>query len=60
MNLTLTSMNGNTKHLRFQTKEQILNFIDALPHELKPEQRLKITCDLLGIDGYVQGNRIML
>ena len=51
-------MNGNTKKLRFQTKEQVLNFIDELPKELKPEQRLKITCDLLGIDGYIQGSAL--
>lgn len=55
MKVRLTTMSGNVKDIHFQTKEQVLHFIDELPKELRPNDRLKITCDLLGIDGYVQG-----
>ncbi len=56
MKVRLTTMSGNVKDIHFQTKEQVLHFIDELPKELGRHDRLKITCDLLGIDGYIQGS----
>lgn len=52
-------MNGNTKDIHFQSKEQVLHFIDELPNDLHVNNRLKITCDILGIDGYIQGKSLV-
>jgi hypothetical protein len=55
MKLTITNMNGRTFDMELQTKEQVNYFIDIYKTKLKRNQRVKITCDLLGIDGYMQG-----
>lgn len=55
MKLTITNMNGRTHDMELQTKEQVNYFIDIYKTKLKTNQRVKITCDLLGIDGYMQG-----
>lgn len=57
MKVRLTTMSGTVKDIHFQTKEQVLHFIDELPNDLEKNLRLKITCDLLGIDGYLQGKK---
>jgi hypothetical protein len=54
----LTAMSGTTKDIYFQTKEQVENFINELPNELGPNQRVKITCDILGIDGYLMSKSV--
>ena len=55
MKVTLTSMLGNTKDINLMTKQEVLDFISLYRSTLKENQRVKITCDLLGIDGYLQG-----
>jgi len=55
MKLTITSMNGQTFDMELPTKENVNYFIDLYRKNLKRNQRVKITCDLLGIDGYLQG-----
>ncbi len=55
MKLTITSMSGNTSTMELPTKENVYYFIDLYKKNLKKNQRVKITCDLLGIDGYLQG-----
>lgn len=55
MRVTLTSMSGNTSHMELPTKEDVYYFIDLYKSSLKRNQRVKVTCDILGIDGYLQG-----
>jgi hypothetical protein len=55
MKITLTSMAGNTRTINLMTKQEVLDFIKLYPTTLNANQRVKITCDLLGIDGYLQG-----
>ena len=55
MKVTLTSMAGNTRNINLATKEEVYDFIDLFKSTLLPSQRIKITCDLLGVDGYLQG-----
>ena len=55
MKLTITNMNGRTFDMELQTKEQVKHFINIYKTKLKRNQRVKITCDILGIDGYMQG-----
>lgn len=55
MKVTITSMSGNTSTMELPTREQVEYFIDLYRKNLKTNQRVKITCDLLGIDGYLQG-----
>ena len=55
MKVTLTSMQGNTKDINLMTKQEVYDFIDLYKATLLKNQRVKVTCDLLGIDGYLQG-----
>ena len=55
MKLTITSMNGKEMKMDLPTKENVYYFIDMYKKSLRKNQRVKITCDLLGIDGYLQG-----
>jgi len=55
MKLTITSMSGKEMKMELPTKENVYYFIDLYKKSLKKNQRVKITCDLLGIDGYLQG-----
>jgi hypothetical protein len=55
MKVTLTSMQGNTRNINLSTKEEVYDFIELFKSTLLPSQRMKVTCDLLGIDGYLQG-----
>jgi len=55
MKVTLTSMQGNTHSINLMSKQEVLDFIDAYRSTLKANQRVKITCDVLSIDGYLQG-----
>jgi len=48
-------MSGNTSSMELPTKENVHYFIELYRKNLKKNQRVKITCDLLGIDGYLQG-----
>jgi hypothetical protein len=55
MKVTLTSMQGNTRNIDLMTKQDVLDFIELFQSTLHPNQRINVTCDLLGIDGYLQG-----
>ena len=55
MKLTITSMSGNTSTMELPTKESVHYFIEMYRKNLKRNHRVKITCDILGIDGYLQG-----
>jgi hypothetical protein len=55
MKVTLTSMQGNTRNIELMSKQEVIDFIDLYKKTLKENQRVKVTCDLLGIDGYLQG-----
>jgi len=57
MKVTITSMQGNTRDINLMTKQEVLDFIDLFKSTLHKNQRVKITCDLIGIDGYLQGTR---
>ena len=57
MKVTLTSMLGNTRNINLMTKQEVYEFIELYRSTLLKNQRVKITCDLLGIDGYLQGER---
>lgn len=55
MKLTITSMSGTTHDMELPTKESVQHFIELYRKNLKRNQRVKVTCDILGIDGYMQG-----
>ena len=55
MKVTLTSMQGNTHHMNLMSKQEVYDFIELYKSTLKQNQRVKVTCDLLGIDGYLHG-----
>jgi hypothetical protein len=57
MKLTITSMSGKTADMNLPTKEDVYYFIDLYKSSLKRNQRVKITCDVLSIDGYIQGTK---
>jgi hypothetical protein len=48
-------MSGNTRNIDLMTKQQVLEFIELYRSTLLKNQRVKVTCDLVGIDGYLQG-----
>jgi len=58
MKVTLTTMQGNTRDINLMTKQEVLDFIELFKSTLHPNQRVKVTCDLLSIDGYLQGNTL--
>jgi hypothetical protein len=57
MKVTLTTMQGNTRDINLMTKQEVLDFIKLFKSTLHENQRVKVTCDLLGINGYLQGSR---
>jgi hypothetical protein len=57
MKITLTSMQGNTKNINLMSKQEVLDFIELYQSTLNKNQRMKITCDLLGINGFIQGTK---
>jgi hypothetical protein len=57
MKVTITSMQGNTKNINLMTRQEVLDFIGLYKSILTKNQRVKITCDVLSIDGYLQGTR---
>jgi hypothetical protein len=48
-------MSGNTRNINLQSKQEVYDFMHLFQSTLHPSQRVKITCDLLSIDGYLQG-----
>ena len=57
MKVTITSMQGNTRNINLYTRQQVLDFISLYKETLLMNQRVKITCDVLSIDGYLQGTK---
>lgn len=55
MKLRITSMSGTTHDMTLPSKESVEYFIKMYQQNLKTNQRVKVTCELLGIDGYIQG-----
>jgi hypothetical protein len=55
MKVTITSMQGNTRNINLMSKQEVYDFIDLFKSTLQSNQRVKITCDVLSIDGYLQG-----
>jgi len=55
MKVTITSMQGNTRNINLMSRQEVYDFIDLYKNTLQKNQRVKVTCDLLGIDGYLQG-----
>ena len=51
-------MQGNTRYINLMSKQEVYDFIDLYKATLQKNQRVKITCDLLGIDGYLQGQSV--
>jgi len=50
-------MAGNSSTMSLPTKKDVFDFIGLYKSALKKNQRVKITCDILGIDGYLQGTK---
>ncbi len=57
MKVTLTTMSGNTHNINLMNRQEVYDFIDLFKSTLNKNQRVKITCDLLGINGIMQGTR---
>jgi hypothetical protein len=55
MTITITTMAGNTRKINLSSKQDVYDFIDLFKATLLPNQRVKVTCDVLSIDGYLQG-----
>ena len=55
MQITLTSMAGSTRKINLNNKQEVYDFIEIFKSTLHKNQRVKVTCDILGIDGYLQG-----
>jgi hypothetical protein len=55
MKVTLTTMSGTTKDIHLMSEADVHDFIYIFRTTLAPTQRVKVTCDILGIDGYMQG-----
>ena len=58
MKLTLTTMAGNTRTIHLMSEADVYDFIDIFKATLLPSQRVKVTCDILSLDGYLQGEKI--
>ena len=50
-------MLGDTKDLDIDAhnKSDVLKFIELYKNHLPKNKRVKITCDIVGIDGWMQG-----
>jgi hypothetical protein len=48
-------MSGNTRDINLMTKQEVYDFMHLFKTTLNKNQRVKITCDLIGVDGYLQG-----
>lgn len=55
MRLRITNMAGDTHDMNLNSKDEVLYFIEMYRKNLRRNQRVKVTCDILGIDGYLQG-----
>jgi hypothetical protein len=51
-------MAGNTRNIHLMSEADVHDFIYIFKSSLLPSQRVKVTCDVLCIDGYLQGEKI--
>ena len=51
-------MAGNTRTIHLMSEADVYDFIDIFKATLLPSQRVKVTCDILSLDGYLQGEKI--
>ncbi len=59
INVTLTTTTGSTKGMRFDTKGDVLVFIDKMAHALPIGIVVNIDAPLIGIhSGWIQGQKI--
>jgi hypothetical protein len=55
--LTLTTTQGTEKKMSFDQLAQVRTFVDDLPKRLNKSTRVRVDCDLLGLNGWVQGTQ---
>lgn len=55
MKVRLTSMQGSVRDIELENANKVYEFIELYKNKLNKNHRVKITCDILGIDGYLQG-----
>lgn len=55
--LTLTTTQGTEKKMSFDQLAQVRTFVDDLPKRLSKSTRVRVDCDLLGLNGWVQGTQ---
>ena len=51
-------MAGDTHDMEMKSKDEVIYFIEMYRKNLRRNQRVKVTCDILGIDGYLQGTLV--
>ncbi len=55
--VTLTTTQGTQKKMSFDQLAQVRTFVDNLPKQLNKSTRVRVDCDLLGLNGWVQGTQ---
>ena len=55
--VTLTTVQGTEKKMSFDQLAQVRTFVDNLPKQLNKSTRVRVDCDLLGLNGWVQGTQ---
>ena len=55
--VTLTTVQGTEKKMSFDQLAQVRTFVDNLPKRLNKSTRVRVDCDLLGLNGWVQGTQ---
>jgi hypothetical protein len=59
INVTLTTVNGSTKGMSFDTKENLDNFIEQLAQTLPIGTAVNVDAPLVGIhSGWIQGKKV--
>ena len=51
--VTLTTTQGTEKKMSFDQLAQVRTFVDNLPKRLNKSTRVRVDCDLLGLNGAV-------
>ena len=55
--VTLTTTQGTEKKMSFDQLAQVRTFVNDLPKRLNKSTRVRVDCDLLGLNGWVQGTQ---
>lgn len=53
--IDLTNFFGDSKTITFDNVQNAKAFVELYPTKLSKNQKMKIKCDALGIDGWVSG-----